>query len=164
MIKINYHKITKFDTANGVGIRSVLWVSGCSHKCKGCHNPETWDPNSGKKFTEDTMEELLESLSPDYISGLTISGGDPFYVDNRFVVFAIVYKVKTLYPKKSIWLYTGYKFEDIKDYDILKYIDVLVDGEFILNKKDITLPYCGSTNQRVIDVVKTLDSNEIVLY
>lgn len=162
---MNYQKITKYDIANGEGVRVVLWVSGCNHHCEGCHNPETWDPTSGQPFTKETMDELLEALEPDYIAGLTLSGGDPLFPKNRETVYKILKTVKTLYPQKTIWLYTGYKWEDI-EYNpwITKYTDVIVDGKFIMDQKDITLPWCGSKNQRVIDVERSVLQRKVVLY
>lgn len=172
MIDINYIKITQFDTANGPGIRTVLWVAGCHHKCKGCHNPETWDPDQGKEFTWHTIETILDTLKSKYISGVTISGGDPLYLHNRSDVRSLIREIKKKYPEKTIWLYTGYTIEEIFDLshigynliDILDNIDVLVEGRYIEELRDITLPYCGSTNQRVIDMRKTLLYDEIILY
>lgn len=169
---MRYIKITKFDTANGPGIRTVLWVSGCSHQCKGCHNPETWKPYIGERFTDDTINEILDSISSEYISGLTLSGGDPLYYLNIKDIETLVCKVRSIYPYKSIWLYTGYTWEGLlkhADYDphlynILNHINVLVDGKFEIDKKDISLPYCGSSNQRVIDVKESLRSNKLILY
>lgn len=164
MIKINYQKITLFDTANGPGIRSTLWVSGCNHQCKGCQNPETWDKNSGNLFTNDTMDQILDSLRYPYIRGLTISGGDPLYPSNRGTVTDIVKKVKEIYPDKDIWVWTGYLYKEVHHLDIMNYIDVLVDGPFILEQRDITLPYSGSPNQKVINVKESLSSGRIILY
>lgn len=148
---MNYQKITKYDIANGEGVRVTLWVSGCNHHCEGCHNPETWDPTSGKPFTKKTMDELLEALEPDYIAGLTLSGGDPLFPKNRETVYKILKTVHEKFPQKTIWLYTGYKWEDIEHNPwITTYTDVIVDGKFIMDQKDITLPWCGSRNQRVI--------------
>ena len=162
---MNYQKITKYDIANGEGVRVVLWVSGCNHHCEGCQNPETWDPTSGQPFTKEVMDELLEALEPDYISGLTLSGGDPLFPKNRETIYKILQTVKRIYPQKPIWLYTGYKWEEIKHNPwITAYTDVIVDGEFIANQKDITLPWCGSTNQRVIDVEKSVLQRKVVLY
>lgn len=173
---MKYQKITKFDTANGIGIRTVLWVSGCSHRCPGCHNQSTWDPDIGIEYDQSTIDEILSSLAPDYISGLTLSGGDPLYLYNRRPISQLVTRVKYEYPHKSIWLYTGYTYEsllreittlgDTDLYDILHTIDVLVDGKYINSLRDISLPYCGSSNQRVIDVPKSLNTNgnKIILY
>lgn len=163
---MNYQKIEKFDVANGKGIGVVLWVSGCEHHCRGCHNPDTWDSFSGNEFTEDTLGYLLYSLAPSQVSRLTLSGGDPLATYNRDKICSIAKTIKTTYPDKSIWLYTGYTYEDIlSDYpDILNYIDVLVDGKFILEDRDITLLYKGSPNQRIIDVKESINSNSIILY
>lgn len=162
---MNYQKITKYDIANGEGVRVVLWVSGCNHHCEGCHNPETWDPTSGHPFTKEVMDELLEALEPDYISGLTLSGGDPLFPKNRETVYKILQTVKRMYPQKPIWLYTGYKWEEIKNNPwVVSYTDVIVDGEFIMDQKDITLPWYGSKNQRVIDVERSVLQRKVVLY
>lgn len=161
---MNFHKITRNDIANGVGIRTVLWVSGCSHHCKGCHNPETWDINSGKLFTEDDYNTLIEYTKPDYVSGLTLSGGDPFHILNRDYLAELLVRFKEQLPNKSIWSYTGYSWDDIKNTALIKNLDVLVDGKFIESKKDVSLDYCGSYNQRVIDVQKSLKSGEIKIF
>ena len=132
--------------------RTVLWVAGCDNHCPGCHNPETWDPNAGTPFRTTVVDEIDESLSHPYIAGLTVSGGDPFYSENITAVTGILSYIKKRHPDKTIWVYTGYNYEDLKDLPIMEYIDVLVDGRFILELKDITLPYSGSTNQRIIDI------------
>lgn len=161
---MNYSKITKFDTSNGPGIRTVLWTQGCPHHCKGCHNPDTWDPDKGGLVVTGTLTTILDSLAPDYIRGLTISGGDPLAPYNRFEVGVISDIVKTIYPNKDIWIWTGYLWEEVKDLEVMDYIDVLVDGPFILEQRDITHPYHGSPNQRVIDVQKSKALNKVVLY
>lgn len=161
---MNFHKITRNDVANGIGIRTVLWVSGCSHHCKGCHNPETWDINSGKLFTEDDYNTLIEYTKPDYVNGLTLSGGDPFHILNRDYLVELLVRFKEQLPNKSIWSYTGYSWDDIKNTALIKNLDVLVDGKFIESKKDVSLDYCGSYNQRVIDVQKSLKSGEIKIF
>jgi len=171
---MNYHKLTKYDIANGVGIGLVLWVSGCSLSCENCHNPQTHDFNSGTPFTKDTMQELLESLDKPYISRLTLSGGHPFESENLETVREIVNTVKQKLPNKTIWIYTGFRWEKVvqcityseenRQYDdILKDIilktDVLVDGRYKEGLRDITLPFRGSSNQRLIDVQATLNSD-----
>ena len=161
---MNYIKITKVDIANGPGCRTVLWVSGCNHECKGCHNPQTWDCNAGKEFNDNTMQELLDSLEPDYIAGLTFSGGDPLHPNNRDAVMKIAEKVRQQYPQKSIWLWTGFLWEEIKNIYGLNNIDVIVDGPYIEAQRNISLPYSGSMNQRVLDVKKSLELNHPVLY
>lgn len=218
---MNYHNITYPDMNNGEGLRVVLWLSGCSHKCKGCQNPQTWDVNSGILFDESAKEELFRELDKDYISGLTLTGGDPLFEENLDGVLDLVTEVNKRYnmtryidgnaqknhnmsnenanrirlsnPQKSIWLYTGYKVvsvdseyrriifdrgnEDIleqfsfksvinhnKRTDIAYMCDVIVDGRYIDSKRDISLPYRGSSNQRLIDAKQSLQKGEIVLW
>lgn len=166
---MNYIKITKHDIANGVGVRVVLWVSGCTVHCYNCQNPSTWDFTAGQPFTNNTMTELLEALSPDYISGLTLSGGHPLEQVNQQQISNIVKTVKTKLPSKTIWLYTGYTYEQILKSkfianEILPYIDILVDGKYDYTKRDITLSWCGSSNQRVIDIQKSLKENKVILF
>lgn len=156
--------ITEIDMSNGMGIRTVLWVSGCSHKCKGCHNPQTWDPDSGVDYNEEIEIMLFDALSASFIKGITFSGGDPLYPGNRDAVGQIIEKVHNNFPNKDIWLYTGYLWEEIKDLPYIKYVNVLVDGEFHINEKDPLLPFAGSRNQRVINVTKTLEEGQIILY
>ena len=147
---MNFHKIESTNLSNGLGWRVVLWVSGCSHHCSGCHNPETWDAESGRPFTEAEMRKLISLLENPYIKGLTLSGGDPLFEGNREAVEQIVKNVKLLCPTKDIWLYTGYEYDEIKDLEILKYVDVLVDGKYIQEQRDITLAFRGSKNQKII--------------
>ena len=165
---MNYEKIDKCSVSNGTGIRTVLWVSGCDIHCYNCHNPQTWDFNSGIPFTDDTMQEILYDLSKPYIKGCTLSGGHPLDPHNAPEVLKIVKRVKMVFPNKDIWIYSGYTWEDIIQNDtlkeILKYTDVLVDGAYIDELRDISLAFRGSSNQRIIDVQKTLDSNEVVLW
>ena len=204
---MNYHNITYPDMNNGEGLRVVLWLSGCSHKCKGCQNPQTWNANSGIPFDESAKEELFKELDKDYISGLTLSGGDPLFESNLDGVLELVAEVNKQYnsaqyivgddknnhnilnanankirpssPQKSIWLYTGFIWEEIRKgnmEDGLKYgewtkrakiiaeCDVLVDGQYIDSQRDITLPYRGSNNQRLIDIQQSLQKGEIVLW
>lgn len=213
---MNYHNITYPDMNNGSGLRVVLWLSGCSHKCKSCQNPQTWDANNGIPFDESAKEELFRELDKDYISGLTLTGGDPLFEGNLDGVLELVTEVNKRYntpqdiegngynnyhilkedtdkirlsiPRKSIWLYTGYIFEDVMDYSD-KYIEtgimdieipdayrmwvreqiilqctVLIDGRYIDAHRDITLPYRGSKNQRIIDIQKSLQEGETVLW
>lgn len=163
---MNYIKITKNDIANGPGVRVTLWVAGCSLHCKGCHNPQTWDYNAGKAFDENALNELLAALDKPYIQGLTLSGGNP--VDNGPEVLAICREVREKFQTKDIWLYSGYTFEEIKNKAvgefILEYVDVLVDGPYIEEQRDITLPFMGSKNQRLINVQETLKQGQIIQY
>ena len=165
---MNYIKITKNDIANGIGIGCVLWVSGCDIHCKNCHNQSTWDFNSGQLFTEDTMQEILLTLTKPYISRFTISGGHPLDPHNAPKVLEIVKRVKMVFPNKDIWIYSGYEWEDIIKNEtlreIMRYTDVLVDGAYVDELRDISLAFRGSSNQRIIDVKKTLDSNEVILW
>ncbi len=161
---MNFHNITVDDMLNGEGLRVVLWVAGCNHYCDGCQNPITWDPCGGIPFALPDELELYSKLSKDYISGLTFSGGDPLYPGNRKEVFRIARYVKQTFLDKTIWLYTGFTWEQIKDLPDLKYIDVLVDGQFMKELADINYHWAGSTNQRIIDVQKSLVTGEAVLY
>ena len=165
---MNYEKIDKCSVSNGTGIRTVLWVSGCDIHCRNCHNQQTWDFNSGIPFTENTMQELLYDLSKPYIKGLTLSGGHPLDPHNAPKVLEIVKRVKMVFPNKDIWIYSGYEWEDIIKNEtlreILKYTDVLVDGAYIDELRDISLPFRGSSNQRIIDVEKSLAENKVILW
>ena len=165
---MNYHNIKTDDMLNGDGLRVTCWVSGCNIGCFNCYNPQTWDFNSGIPFTEETMQEILYDLSKPYIKGLTISGGHPLDPHNAPKVLEIVKRVRMVFPNKDIWIYTGYVWEDIiKDNtlkEILKRTDVLVDGAYVDELRDISLAFRGSSNQRIIDVKKTLDSNEVILW
>ena len=149
---MNYCEIKKYDIANGDGVRVSLFVSGCRNHCPGCFNPETWDFNYGDLYTEDVENEITEALKPEYISGLTVLGGDPLEPENIELVTELCKRVKELYPEKTIWVYTGYYFEDFKDREIMKYIDILVDGPFEMDKKDISLRFRGSSNQRILNI------------
>ena len=162
---MNYIKIVPCDIANGEGVRATLFCSGCSHHCQGCHNPQTWDAAAGVPFVEDTMLSLLNLLRPNYIQGLTFSGGDPLFIQNRLIVGYICERVRKEFgDTKDIWMWTGYEWEDIKDWDHLHYINVLVDGPYIESERDISLPWAGSKNQRVIDVQQSLKKNKAVLW
>lgn len=157
---MRYHNITKDDMLNGDGLRVVLWVSGCSHCCKECHNPITWDPDAGLPFDENAKKEIFEQLDKSYISGVTFSGGDPLHAANRLDVRNFMVEIKEKYPKKTIWLYTGDVWENVFHYPMLQYVDVLVDGEFVVKLKDAKLRWKGSSNQRVIDVQKSLKQTD----
>jgi anaerobic ribonucleoside-triphosphate reductase activating protein len=147
---MRYLDILDCSIADGEKIRVSLYVSGCSHKCKGCHNKESWDCDNGKLFNVETMDKLLNLLNRDYIDGLTLTGGDPLFEGNRDCILKIVKEVKEKLPNKTIWLYTGYEYDEIKHLEILNYIDVLVDGPYIEEQRDITLPFRGSKNQNII--------------
>lgn len=179
---MNYIKITKDDICNGNGLRVVLWLSGCGHKCKGCQNPQTWDENNGKLFDDNAKIEIFDELDKEYISGITLSGGDPLYYKNVDDVLLLVTEINNRYNKESrnkkIWIYTGYTWEHLfncgvytskehvglKRRNILKQCDVLVDGPYIDSQRDITLAWRGSKNQRVIDISMSLQKGEIVLW
>lgn len=198
---MNYLQITHEDVCNGEGLRVVLWLSGCSHHCYNCQNPQTWNPDNGIPFDESAKQEIFNELSKDYISGITFSGGDPLYEYNLDEVLKLVKQIRNSYPDKTIWLYTGYhvfinypeshrqhkvilsttpnastniiyddelffkkKEEDRKRSEIIFNVDVLVDGEYIDEQKDLSLKWRGSKNQRVIDVKQSLAQNKMVLY
>lgn len=139
-------------------------MAGCAHGCPGCHNPITWDPEGGLPFDEEAKQEIFDELDKDYVSGITFSGGDPLHEANVRQVTALAKEIREKYPNKTIWLYTGSLWKEVKDLEIAKYLDVLVDGEFQEEKKDNTLHWKGSANQMVIDVPKTLQIGEIVLH
>ena len=170
---MNYGEIKNYDIANGLGVRVSLFVSGCTHHCKGCFNPMTWDFSYGKPFTRETADELLEMLEPSYIDGLTLLGGEPFEPDNQRGLLPFVREVRERFPNKDIWCYTGYLLDEelLKPSrarceatdELLSLIDVLVDGEFVQEKKNISLSFRGSENQRLIDLPVTLRTGEIHL-
>lgn len=191
MIHINYHNITHDDMNNGDGLRVVLWLSGCSHHCYNCQNPQTWNLDSGILFDESAKQEIFTELSKDYISGITFSGGDPLHENNLDEVLNLIQQIRTSFSEKTVWLYTGYTWEQIMNYktefsnpnfmkvpnseilhdyhmfqrkEIIKLADVLIDGEYIDEQKDITLKWRGSKNQRCIDVQQSLAQNKVVLY
>ena len=149
---------------NGEGLRTVLWVAGCSHNCPQCHNPVTWDINGGLAFDEAAKEELFEELKKDYISGVTFSGGDPLHEKNRKEIEKLAEDIREKFPDKTIWLYTGYEWEEICGLPFLPNIDVIVDGEFKIEEKDNRLHWKGSANQRVIDVKESLKTGKVQLY
>lgn len=156
---MNYHNITTEDMNNGDGLRTVLWVSGCDHHCKGCQNPQTWNPDEGIPFDEETFKELITKLDKDYISGITFSGGDPLYCGNRTAIGNLIESIRNKFgDKKTIWLYTGFVWEDIYNLPYIKDVDVIVDGKFEIEHRNISLKWKGSPNQRVIDVKSTLNS------
>ena len=170
---VYYGEIKKVDIANGIGVRVSLFVSGCTHHCKGCFNPETWSFDYGRPFTEETEEEIFRLLEPTYISGFTLLGGEPMEYENQRALAPFVKKVKERFPEKTIWCYTGYLFEDILNRmlpawectkDILNCLDVLVDGPFVEEEKELGLRFRGSKNQRIIDVKKSLTKGKIKLW
>jgi len=171
---MNYAMIKNWDIANGPGVRVSLFVSGCTHRCKGCFNEVAWDFNYGEPFTQQTVEQILEMLSTPQIKGLTLLGGEPFEVQNQPALVDLLRQVKKAYPEKSIWAFSGYLLDrdilgrklgpwEITE-EFLSYLDVLVDGPFVEEKKDLTLRFRGSSNQRLIDVPATLAAGEIVLW
>lgn len=161
---MRYGKINKTDIANGPGVRVSLFVSGCRNYCKGCFNSETWAFDYGETFSLRTVDEILKALDKPYISGLSILGGEPFEPENIIGVFELCRQVKKKYSDKTIWIYTGYVYEDFKDIpNTMEYIDVLVDGPFIETQKDITLKFKGSKNQRIIDVQASRSSGSVKL-
>jgi len=170
---MNYGIIKTHDVADGEGVRVTLFVSGCRHHCKGCFQPETWDFNYGKEYTNDTQNYIIEKLSPSHIRGLTLLGGEPFEKENQRVIISLLREVKATYPDKDIWAYSGYTLDvDLLPSDgkahcevteeILSYIDVLVDGEYVDELRNLSLSFRGSSNQRVIDVQKSINNKEIV--
>ena len=171
---MNYGEIKNYDIANGEGVRVSLFVSGCTHHCKNCFNPETWSFEYGKPFTKETEDYIIECLSPDYIDGLSLLGGEPFEPQNQEVLLPFLRRVKNELPNKNIWCYTGYLFDrellsesrarcEFTD-EMLSLIDVLVDGEFVQAMHDISLAFRGSSNQRIIDVQKSLETGEVKLH
>ncbi len=155
---MRYHNITKDDMLNGDGLRVVLWVAGCEHCCPECQNPITWDPEGGLLFDAAAKAEVFEQLEKSYISGITFSGGDPLHPANKGDVRRLMMEIRSRFPDKTIWLYTGEDWEKLYRDSILNYVDVLVDGEFLIAQKDVKLMWKGSANQRVIDVKATLSS------
>lgn len=171
---MNYAEIKKTDIANGEGVRVSLFVSGCRRHCKNCFNKVTWDFSYGKPFTQDVQNELLEALAPDYIAGLTLLGGDPMEPENQRALLPFVRRVREELPQKTIWCYTGYTYHDgaIEEEQancevtrqFISLLDVLVDGRFVEELKDIRLVFRGSSNQRVIDIKRSIESGSVVLY
>lgn len=171
---MNYCGIKKNDIANGTGVRVTLFVSGCTHRCPGCFQPQTWDFEYGDEFTAATEAELMAALEPGYIHGLTLLGGEPFEPENQRVLVDFLARVRERFPQKSVWCYTGYLFDtellkpsrarcEVTD-RMLSLIDVIVDGEFVLEKKNISLQFRGSENQRIIDVKKSMAEGKVVLW
>ena len=171
---MNYATIKSRDIANGPGVRVSLFVSGCTHRCPGCFNEEAWDFNYGQPFTQEVIDRILEDLAPSFVRGLTLLGGEPFDPRNQGAIVELLRQIKAKYPEKSIWAFSGYLFDrDIlpgklgdpaitREY--LSYLDVLVDGPFVQAKKNLTLRFRGSENQRLIDVPASLESGSVVLW
>ena len=170
---MNYGEIKKTDIANGTGVRVSLFVSGCRHHCKGCFNQMTWDFDYGQPYTQNTEKEIMEALAPTYIAGFSLLGGEPFEPENQRELVGLLKKIRMNYPEKTIWVYSGYLLDEdllgesiarceVTD-EMLSYIDVLVDGEFVLDKKDLSLKFKGSVNLRIINVPETRKSGKIVL-
>ena len=171
---MNYCNIKDCDIADGPGVRVTLFVSGCTNHCEGCFQPETWSFNYGDEFTKEVEDRLLKLLEPHYIAGLTLLGGDPFEPSNQTAQLPFVRRVRSTFPEKSIWVYSGFTYEELKREgshprceatdELLGLLDVLVDGRFVEAKKDLRLRFRGSSNQRIIDIKKTIESHEIVLW
>ena len=160
---MRYNKIRKMDISNGPGVRVSIFMQGCTFNCKECFNPETHDFNGGEEFNEEVIQEVLKLCEDDTIAGLSILGGEPMHPNNIEGTTKLAKAFKEKFPNKTIWAWTGFLFDrDLKDKEVLKYIDVLVDGQFVQEKKDLRLKYSGSSNQRVIDVQKSLKENKIV--
>lgn len=170
---MNYGAIKKCDIANGVGVRTVLFVSGCTHHCKGCFQPETWNFDYGERYTKETEDEIIESLRPDYVDGITLLGGEPFEPENQRKLVKLLRRIKKELPQKTVWSFSGYTYEELTGdsravcevtNEMLSMLDVLVDGEFVEAKRNISLRFRGSENQRLIDMNKTRKEGKIVLW
>ena len=170
---MNYGAIKKCDIANGVGVRTVLFVSGCTHHCKGCFQPETWNFDYGERYTKETEDEIIESLRPDYVDGITLLGGEPFEPENERELVKLIRRIKKELPQKTVWSFSGYTYEQVTGdsravcevtNEMLSMLDVLVDGEFVEAKRHISLRFRGSENQRLIDMNKTRKEGKIVLW
>ena len=170
---MNYGAIKKCDIANGVGVRTVLFVSGCTHHCKGCFQPETWNFDYGERYTKETEDEIIESLRPDYVDGITLLGGEPFEPENQRELVKLLRRIKKELPQKTVGSFSGYTYEELTGdsravcevtNEMLSMLDVLVDGEFVEAKRNISLRFRGSENQRLIDMNKTRKEGKIVLW
>ena len=160
---MRYNLIRKMDISNGPGVRVSIFMQGCHFHCKNCFNSETWDFEGGKEFTDDTVNKVLDLSNKDHIVGLSILGGEPMHPVNIEGTTKLAKAFKEKYPNKDIWVWSGFRYEDLKGKDVFKYIDVLVDGQYVDELHDPTLKWKGSSNQRVIDIKETLKNNEIVL-
>ena len=160
---MRYNKIRKMDISNGPGVRISIFMQGCAFHCKNCFNPETWDFKGGKEFTDDTINRVLDLVDKEYIAGLSILGGEPMHPSNIEGTTKLAKAFKEKYPDKTLWVWSGFTFEDLSDKEVLKYVDVLVDGQFKTDLFDPRLKWRGSSNQRVIDVKESLKKNKVVL-
>ena len=170
---MNYSGVKTFSIENGTGVRVSLFVSGCRHHCKGCFNEETWDFNHGDPFTKEIEEQIIMSMKPDYMAGITLLGGDPAEPENQAALLPLLRRIRAELPEKTVWMYTGYVLEDFKiggrayceaTEEFLKSCDVVVDGPFIMNKKNLSIKFRGSENQRIIDMQKTIEAGAVVLH
>lgn len=165
---MRYQKITSYDVDNGIGMRVVLWVSGCTHQCVACHNPQTWNVDSGNIFIAKQVDLIYSLLDKEYISGITFSGGDPLHEANRQAIQQLSKDIRELYPNKNQWLYTGYTWSEIVNdkllFDTIQNIDVLVDEPFDITKKDMRLKWRGSSNQHIIDVQESIKEKKMILF
>ena len=160
---MHYGAIKKTDIANGSGVRVSLFVSGCRNHCKGCFQPQTWDFEYGQPFTKDTEDEIMKALRPSWIQGFSILGGEPMEPENQKTLLPFIKRIRQKYSDKDIWLYSGYVYEEIKDFELLQYVDVLVDGPFMEEMKDPSLAFRGSRNQRILNVPESLKAGKAVL-
>ena len=161
---MRYNLIRKMDIADGPGVRVSIFMQGCQFHCKNCFNPETWDFNGGKEFNDEVIEKVLQLCKKDHIKGLSILGGEPMNPINREGTTRLAKKFKENFPDKNLWMWTGFKYEDLKDEEVFKYVDVLVDDQYKDELHDPTLKWKGSANQRVIDIKKSRENNEIVIF
>ncbi|MCR5256257.1 MAG: anaerobic ribonucleoside-triphosphate reductase activating protein [Acetatifactor sp.] len=170
---MNYSAIKEFDVADGPGVRVSLFVSGCTHHCPGCFNASTWDFDSGEPYTEEVQESILKAMSPEHIQGITVLGGEPFEPENRFCVLELIKEVRSRFPEKDVWCYSGYTFEEMLKWidegrtevrELLENIDILVDGEFVMAKKDITLQFRGSSNQRILKASESVKAGKPIFW
>lgn len=169
---MNYANIKTYSIENGPGVRVSLFVSGCTHHCKGCFNEAAWDFSYGRMFTEETEDEIIKSLEPSYMAGITLLGGEPMEPCNQKALVKFLRRVRKELPQKTVWIYTGYVYEDLLEGgrakcevtdEILSYCDVLVDGPFMIDKKNISLKFRGSENQRIIDIPATREQNKVIV-
>ncbi len=160
---MRYNLIRKMDISDGPGVRVSIFMQGCNFHCKNCFNSETWDFNGGKEFNDDTIKKVLELCKKDHIKGLSILGGEPMHPANINGTTKLAKEFKEAFPDKDVWVWSGFRYEDLKDEDVFNYVDVLVDGQYVDELHDPTLKWRGSSNQRVIDIKKSKENNEVVL-